>query len=67
MKGSNSKLAEAARPGTVGPEPAKPQTASQDRYSALKELDELFKSTTINSKQAFQEHLPNQKIVRKLQ
>jgi hypothetical protein len=57
VKGSNSKLADAARPGTVGPEPAKHQTASQDRYSALKELDELFKSTTINSKKAFQDQI----------
>jgi len=50
VQGSNSKLVEAAKPTTFGSEPTKPQTASQDRYSALKELDELFKSTTINSK-----------------
>ena len=51
VQGSNSQPLEAARPTpATAKEPTSRQSASQDRYSALKELDELFKSTTINSK-----------------
>jgi hypothetical protein len=49
VQGSSNKPLEAAKPQLATTEPAR-QTASQDRYSALKELDELFKSTTLNSK-----------------
>jgi len=45
---------EAGKPTAMAPENGykqqQQQSASQDRYSALKELDELFKSTTMNSK-----------------